>query len=150
MTDLTYIVWTAITVVAAWWCADAVGGLYHLATDRGYNLPFQVRSFQRHHGQPWTMTFDMEPLVAAVPLAALAWWWQSTFLMAFAFGIGFTQVPHYYVHHPYWAPVWIKWLQWSGLILDPAKHESHHTPPYNHNFCILAGWSDWWINRLAR
>jgi hypothetical protein len=136
--------------LAGWWCADAIGGLYHLATDRGYNLPFQVKSFQNHHEKPWTMTFDLEPLVGAIPLMVLAWYLQSVFLSAMALGIGFTQVPHYYVHHAHKCPRWITWLQWTGLILQPDRHRSHHTPPHEHNFCILAGWSDWWINPLAR
>jgi hypothetical protein len=142
---------TLFYILAGWAVADAFGGLYHLATDRGYNLPFQVRSFQNHHDKPWTMTFDLEPLAGAVPLLILSWWlgWPA-FLTSAAVGIGFTQIPHYYIHHPERCPRWIVWLQRARIVLQPKAHEDHHTPPYGHNFCILAGWNDWWINRLAR
>jgi len=139
----------AVQVFAGWLIADAMGGLFHLFTDRGWNIPLLVRQFQNHHDRPWTMTFDLEPVLGAIPLAFIAWFALPWLFGSMAVGVGFTQIPHYYIHHPEQCPVWMKLLQKTRIVLRPDSHEQHHRT-FDRGFCILAGWNDWWIDRVAR
>lgn len=148
---LAALLWYLIQVVAAYAAADAAGGLFHLATDRGCNFARIVRNFLKHHEQPGTMTFDLEPMVVGMPLAIVGWWLDSTFLLYLGIFTALSQIPHYYTHHepPALLKPLIAWLQRWRIFLPPEKHAAHHNGVYDTNFCVLAGWSDWWINWIA-
>lgn len=134
-------------VVIAYVVADAIAGMYHFATDRGWNIPSQLAFFRQHHERPWTMTFDLQPVIAGIPIAAAGWWFSSAFLVALGVFLSVAQVPHYYSHFP--APSWAKLLQRTGIIISPESHNRHHTAPHDRDYCVLSGWNNWWINWLA-
>ncbi len=129
--------------------ADAITALYHVATDLGWNIPYQVRVFQNHHANPLTMTFDLEPVLAGVPLIVLGVWFAPWFLIPLGIFISVAQVPHYYAHFPEKCPKWLKKLQDLEIVIEPASHDSHHTEPYDKDFAVLSGWNNWWVNKLA-
>ncbi|MGC4004668.1 MAG: fatty acid desaturase CarF family protein [Pirellulales bacterium] len=137
----------ALQLLGAYAAADAAGGLFHLATDHGYNFPRVVRNFLNHHERPWTMTFDLEPLLLGLPLIFVGLGFSSTFLILLGVFTGLSQLPHYFTHHP--APAWVQLLQRLRIFLPPKKHDAHHNGVYDRNYCVLAGWSDWWINWIA-
>lgn len=143
--------WYPLQIVLAYGVADAAGGLFHLATDRGHNFSRVVRHFLNHHERPWTMTFDLEPMIVGIPVALLGWWYDWTFLLYLGIFVALSQVPHYYTHHtpPAWIRPVIECLQKWHIFLPPEKHAAHHNGVYDKNFCVLAGWSDWWINWIA-
>lgn len=138
-----------LIVLAAYVAADALGGLYHLMTDLGYNIPSQIRFFRQHHERPLTMTFDLEPAVAAAPMLIAAWFVWPVFFVSLAVFLTLSQIPHYYAHHTGRVPKLVKLMQRCGLFITERYHNAHHSGNFNRNFCVLAGWNDWWINRLA-
>lgn len=135
-------------ILLAYVAADALSGLYHLLTDYGCNIKSQVAQFENHHQRPGSMTFDLEPVAGALPLAAAAWWWASPFLWALAGFVAVVQLPHYFCHHPEYAPAIVRLLQRLRLIITPAHHRGHHRPPFDKNFCIFTGWNDLWLNAV--
>jgi len=138
----------ALQILLAYFIADALAGLYHLFTDRGWNIETQTAFFQNHHERPWTMTFDLQPLVIGAPVALTGLFVYPWFMVPLGLFLGFAQIPHYYVHHP--APWFIKVLQKCRIFLPPKSHHKHHCEGFNSNFCVISGWNDWWINLLAR
>lgn len=134
-----------VQIVAAYFVADLLASLYHLATDNGWNSKRVVANFMKHHGRPETMTFDMEPMLGGVPLFALGLWLASPFVAALGLFIGFAQVPHYYAHHP--APTFVQTLQRWRVILPPEAHDLHHNSGhYDRNFSVINGWSNPLVN----
>jgi hypothetical protein len=137
-------------LVAAYFVADLVAAVYHLATDRGWNTRRIVANFRNHHDRPETMTFDLEPMLGGLPLVALGIYCGSFFVVALGTFLSFAQVPHYFTHHP--APAWIRRLQSWGLILRPSSHHRHHGGQFDRDFCVINGWSNplinWALDRL--
>lgn len=141
-----------LQVLAAYVLVDLLTGIYHWATDKGFNTPHVVRLFQDHHETNTMDGFDIQPSVAGVPALLLGLCLGSSFLIAAgAFGI-LSQVPHYYahrrsdselVHHV------IRILQLTGLIISPQHHAQHHDGRFDRNFCIVSGWNNWWLNWLV-
>lgn len=135
-------------IIAAYALCDALGGVFHLLTDRGYNTKRVVNNFLKHHDYPSTMTFDMEPALFGVPIIGVGLYLSSVFLIALGVFVSFAQLPHYYTHFP--APLPVRVLQKLGIFVSPESHASHHNGVFDHNFCVTAGWSNWWINWIAR
>jgi hypothetical protein len=139
-----------LQVLAAYFALDLLTGLYHLATDRGWNFRFQVELFQDHHHTNTMETgFGWEQTLGAAVGLALGYWWSSPFFVALGILAALSQVPHYFAHHPPKRGP-IKWLQDAGLIISPAHHQGHHRGEFDQNFCIFSGLNDWWLNRLVR
>lgn len=140
-----------LQILLAYIIVDFGAGLYHLFTDMGYNIPSQVGFFRKHHEQPESMTFDMQPVLGAIPLAILAYFYYPWFFGFAAFFTAFAQIPHYYIHHPAKAPRFIEWLQRTKLIVSPESHNEHHygNGKFDKNFCVFTGWCDKPINWLA-
>lgn len=137
-------------VIVAYILADAFSGIYHMVTDLGYNIPSQVAFFQKHHAEPWTMTFDLQPVLGGVPLIIIGLFYLHWFFIPFGLFIAFAQIPHYFIHHKENVPGIVRWLQNNKVILSPEVHESHHSGDFDKNYCIISGWNDWWLNKLAR
>lgn len=137
-----------LAAIAAYATADAFTALYHLFTDRGWNIKSQLYWFRLHHQYPLRMTFDLQPALGGLPLAGLGWYLGSTYLMWLGLSIAISQIPHYYAHFP--APLPVRWLQRCHIFLSPAAHASHHSGKFDKDFCVLCGWNNWWINRFAR
>ncbi len=138
----------ALQVLAAYILVDALTGLYHLATDKGFNLRSQVELFAIHHRTNSMDGFDWQPMVAAVPAAVVGAWLHSPFLTAVGLIGCVAQVPHYWAHQGGGRVV--KFLQATRLIIHPAHHAGHHGGLFTRNYCILSGWNDWWLNAVVR
>lgn len=136
-----------LQIVLAYWLVDALGGLYHLATDRGFNIASQVAFFQKHHESPETMTFDLQPCLIGVPCLVAGWFVAPWFLVPLGIFFCLAQVPHYYTHFP--APRFVQVLQRAGIFVSPASHARHHDGRFDRDFCVTAGWNNWWINWIA-
>jgi hypothetical protein len=140
-----------IQVVAAYALTDLMTGIYHFATDKGFNFRQQVRLFQNHHDTNTMDAFDWQPMLAAVPGMMLGLWLESPFILAMgAFGC-LSQVPHYYAHVRSTDPTIhavIRWMQKHRLIISPQEHAAHHREPFDRDFCIFSGWNNWWTNKI--
>jgi hypothetical protein len=138
-------------VLAAYVLVDFLSGLYHLATDRGWNTAGQVRMFQEHHETNTMSGFDWQPSIVGFPAMLAGLWFASPFLLASgALGI-LAQVPHYYAHRRSNSPAVhaiVRALQRLGLIITPQHHAAHHRGAFNRNFCIVSGWNNFWLNPL--
>ena len=148
-----------VQVLAAYLFADLCTGIYHFATDRGWNTRKVVALFQNHHETNTMDGFDWQPMWAGVPFLALGLclgWLElplaSFFIAGGSFGI-LAQVPHYYAHRrsrSLRVHRIVRWLQETGLIISPEHHSAHHDGKFDCNFCILSGWNNWWFNHVAR
>lgn len=140
-----------VQVLAAYVLVDLLSGLYHLATDRGWNTAGQVQMFQEHHETNTMSGFDWQPSLVGVPAMLAGLWLASPFLLAAgALGI-LAQVPHYYAHRRSRSPAVhaaIRTLQRLGLIITPQHHAAHHREPFDRNFCIVSGWNNFLMNPL--
>jgi hypothetical protein len=150
---LPALVWALAQVLAAYLFVDFCTGLYHYATDRGWNHPTQVAMFQDHHNTNTMTGFDWQPMLVGLPIMAVGLWLGSSFLLAGgAFGI-LAQVPHYYAHRrseSFAVHRVVRWLQLHGLIISPEHHAAHHRGKFDCNFCILSGWCNPVLNLFVR
>jgi len=139
-----------IQIVLAYIVIDAITGIYHIITDKGWNpIKSQNELFQRHHKENSMDYFDFRPSLAALPMLALSWWIASPFLIALSiFGI-FSQLPHYWAHQNS-NNIAVVWLQELRLIISRDSHQQHHSGDFNRNFCIINGWNNWWLNWIAK
>lgn len=136
-----------LEVLLAYIVVDALTGLYHLLTDKGFNFQSQIDLFQDHHRTNTMEGFDWQPMVAAVPLLAIGAWVHSPFLTAASLIGCVAQVPHYLAHKE--DSGWVaKLLQRTGVIISPQHHAVHHNGKFDRNYCILSGWNNWWMNSL--
>lgn len=137
-----------LQTIAAYIVMDALTGIYHLFTDRGWNLKGQCDQFAEHHETNTMDGYDWQPLVGAIPGLACGVWFGSAFLISLSVFAVWAQVPHYFAHHP---PTYgpIRWAQWCGLMISPQHHADHHSGEFDRNFCIFTGWNDWWMNAIA-
>lgn len=142
-----------LQALAGWALADLLGGLYHLATDRGWGLRSQVRDFAHHHAHPaelrllsWHSVGPMLPAAALSPIA----WWAPWFGGALCLGLAISQASHWAAHHPRrcWAAV--RWLQCARFLLAPEDHARHHRGEHDRSFSILCGWTGPLIDWLVR
>lgn len=138
----------AISSLLAYVLADVLAAFYHVLTDKGWNIASQLKQFRNHHDKPETMTFDWEPLLAGIPFCLIGWYFGCYFILALGIFLSLAQIPHYYTHHP--APKPIRFLQRIRLILSVKQHNSHHTEPFDKDYCVLSGWNNCWINYVAK
>lgn len=137
--------WYLLQALLGYTLADAFGALFHLMNDRGIGIPYQVRDFQKHH-ETLEMTFDWQPMLLGFPIALLGLWCYPVFWCTLGAAICISQFTHYYTHYP--APAWVRFFQ-GWLILSPAQHAQHHND-YDRDFCVLAGWNNWWVNWVSK
>lgn len=139
-----------VQLFLAYIVVDAGSGLYHLATDSGWNFKSQVEGFRRHHDSPESLGLDWLPACAAVPIALFGYVCFPWFFGFSGILLAVIQVPHYFIHHRGQKPWAIRILQEFGMVVSDRRHDIHHLHPNDKNFCILSGWNDWWINALSR
>lgn len=142
----------ALQILAAYILADLLSGLYHLATDKGFNFRNQIEMFQEHHDTNTMAGFDWQTFAGGMVLAVPGAWCHSAFVVALGIFVALTQVTHYYAHVRSRSPLVhriVKALQ-GWLIVSPLAHASHHKPPHSRDFCLLSGWNNWWLNPLVR
>lgn len=140
---------TALQVIAAYVLADALSGLYHCATDYGFNIRNQIEMFREHHDTNTMQGFDWQTFAAGMLVSVPGAWVHSAFAVALGCFVALTQVTHYYAHRR--SSSWlvrriIRALQQSRLIVHPASHARHHREPFARDFCLLSGWNNWWLN----
>jgi len=141
-------VFSALQVLAAYILADLMTGIYHFATDRGFNFAWIVELFQDHHRTNTMEGFDWQPMIPSFPGMLFGMYLESPFITALgAFG-ALSQIPHYYAHRK--ANRVVKFMQRWGIILSPRHHAGHHGGKFDCNFCILSGWNNWWLNYVTR
>ena len=142
----------ALQVLAAYVLIDLLTGLYHWATDKGFNSAHVCALFQDHHATNTMDGFDSQPSVVSLPAMLLGLGLGSSFLIAAgAFGI-LSQIPHYYAHRRSRSELvhhMVRILQITGLIISPQHHAQHHDGRFERNFCILSGWNNCWLNLLV-
>jgi len=137
-----------IEILFAYLVVDALTGIYHLMTDKGFNLQHQVDLFEEHHRTNTMEGFDWQPLVVAIPLLVLGAWNRSLFLTSASLFGCVAQVPHYLAHHSDKSGRVVRLLQATRVIIHPKHHAVHHNGKFNRNYCILSGWNNWWMNTL--
>lgn len=148
--------------LSGWLLADFVSGVVHwLADNFGHErLPIigqaLIRPFREHHVDPRAITrHDFietngnNCLVCWPVLAVVCVWlptqahllaaWFAVAWVVFNLGIFATNQFHKWSHLEV-VPGWIAWLQDRRLILSPAHHDVHHTPPFDRYYCITTGW----------
>ncbi len=158
-------------LAVGWVGADLASGLVHWWADRvaREDLPWIgpsfVRPFRIHHEEPASICANgfldtnghncivaLPVLVAGLlllppqprPGALLG----TAFLLSLATWSCFTNQIHKWAHQPSVHPA-LRRLQRCGVLLSPAHHAGHHTPPYRSRYCITAGWLDPAIERLG-
>lgn len=137
----------ALQIIAAYWFVDLASGVYHYATDHGWNIRQQVESFALHHRSNTMSGVDWIPALAAVPILLVGLYLAQPFLIAGGlFGIG-AQLPHYWAHRGSRFAI-IRWLQRHRIIISPEHHARHHHGLFDSHFCIFTGWNNWWLDRL--
>jgi hypothetical protein len=141
---------TFLQILAAYILADLFSGLYHLATDKGFNTRDQIEMFQEHHDTNTMAGFDWQTFAVGMPFVGVGAWFHSVFTIALGCFIALTQVTHYYAHknsRSKLAHHFIRILQITHVIVPPESHAAHHQPPHSRDFCLLSGWNNWWLNR---
>jgi ubiquitin-conjugating enzyme E2 variant len=143
--------------IAGWALADLASGLVHWAGDR-----LAIRPFREHHDDPRAMTrhdfietngascLGCLPLLAAgafLPLNPLA----HALLVSTAIGALLSNQCHKWAHMAgAGIPRIVRLLQRMRLILPPAMHRRHHTPPHDSHFCTASGWLNRPLDRILR
>lgn len=150
---LLSLAWAFVQVLCAYTVVDALVGLYHWATDYGYNTPDMVRKFKEHHVDPLNMLeFDWQPMPPGILVMLVGLAFGSSFVAAFGSFLVLAQVPHYYTHRRSRSPIihrTMRLLQRLNLVASPESHHLHHDGKFDRNFCVLSGWNNWWLNWLA-
>ncbi len=132
-----------VEVLLGYLVADALTGIYHAATDYGWNVRSQVALFQDHHDHPRGITRDPKPAFAGIPLMLCGTLGHPAFFIVLGVTVSLSQVAHYYAHHR--GSTVVRFLQSWHVIIPPHKHAIHHHQ-FDRNFCILSGWNNCWLN----
>lgn len=143
--------WISLEILAAYVLVDALSGIYHLATDKGFNIPSQIKMFQNHHDTNTMDNFDWQTFAAGMVICGIGGWFHSAFLLAAGFFGAMTQVTHYYAHRRSESPFVhqvVRFLQRNRIIVHPISHAKHHKEPFARDFCLLSGWNNFWLNGL--
>lgn len=143
------VIYCFIQIFLAYLLVDFLTGLYHFATDKGWNFQYHVKLFNLHHETNTMESIDWQPAVVAIPALLYGLYAQSPFWIAGGiFGCA-AQVPHYYAHCRSKSQIvhhLVRVLQLSGLIISPSHHAEHHNGVFDRNFCIFSGWNNRWMN----
>lgn len=158
--------------VVGWLLADLLSGLVHwagdtLGSERTPVLgPSFIAPFREHHDDPQAMVaHGTVELVGSTALLSLPSLVPVTHLVAFEgrgalrlalggvllatlLGVVVTNLVHRWAHMDR-PPAVAALLQRTGLILTPARHERHHTAPFDGWFCISSGLLDGLLMRIG-
>jgi plasmanylethanolamine desaturase len=152
--------WLPVVFVGGAVWADFVSGFVHWMADTWgrETLPLigrrLLRPFRVHHVNPDDFTrgrfFDVNgdvtmivvPFLLTMCVFPLDRQWGR---LAEVFGFGFclvgisTNQVHQWAHmrRP---PVFVRFLQWTGIILSRREHSRHHVAPFAQHYCIATGW----------
>jgi ubiquitin-conjugating enzyme E2 variant len=142
--------------------ADLLSGTAHWFCDTFFEEDTPVigktviQPFRDHHVHPQRVTCyrfieqDTTNFFLMLPLLAVAFWlgapqpasvgalFLCCCLLGLSTGSFGTNLFHKWAHAAK-LPVVVRWLQRSGLILDPERHQRHHRD-YSRGFCVTSGW----------
>lgn len=164
----------ASALCAGFVMADFVGGLVHWMGDTwgSPDMPILgkalIRPFREHHVDEKAITrhdyieTNGANCLVAVPVAAAALFipltiagWEAPALFALVsigamiFWVMMTNQIHKWSHlEPEEMPALLKAAQRLHLVLPPAHHQVHHTPPFDTYYCITTGWLNWPLAKL--
>lgn len=151
---------TGIVVAAllAYLAADFLSGLVHFLCDT-FGSPATpvvgqkfIKAFREHHDDPVAMTHgdfievNADNFFVCLPvLVPVALWLDvdahvhlATFLAVLVLFVSVTNELHKRAHLPDASgPLGV--LQRRRVLLSPAHHQVHHTPPHDEWYCITAG-----------
>lgn len=148
--------------------ADFLSGLVHALCDNLGSVDTPVvgqkfiRSFREHHTDPLDMTrgdfirVNADNFLACLPVLIPAVLWLdvgshlflSAFLLALLGFVVVTNQIHKWAHMAE-VPAAVRWLQRHQLVLSPAHHRVHHTPPYRSHYCITSGVTNPVLTRIG-
>ena len=142
--------------------ADLISGTVHwfcdtfLEEDTPIIGRIVIQPFRDHHVHPQRITryrfIEQDTtnfFLMLLPLAVAFWMgeprpgsigslFSCCLLLGLATGSFGTNLFHKWAHEPK-PPVVVSWLQRSGRILGPERHQRHHSD-YSHGFCVTSGW----------
>jgi plasmanylethanolamine desaturase len=144
--------------------ADAASGLTHWFCDSFFreDTPcigrMLIHPFREHHRDPAAMTrhgfleLTGNSCLGVAPVLALAVWKPTTLhldaaVVSFALALFATNLFHKWAHADA-VPGWVAALQRWNLILNPARHHLHHTPPNKGAYCVTSGWMNVLLDRI--
>lgn len=150
--------------IAGYALADVASGLIHWFCDTFFreDTPCIGRvlifPFREHHRDPTAMTrhgfleLTGNSCLGVSPILGLAAWrpWSPIIdagLIAFALALFGTNLFHKWAHSAE-VPGIVRWLQQCNVILNPARHQVHHTPPNKKAYCVTNGWMNVLLDRL--
>lgn len=142
--------------------ADFISGFLHWLFD-SWGSPttpivgaLAIRTFREHHVDQESITrhdyieTNGHNYALSIPFAGLGIYlagpdataggtFFGMYMLACAFGGAMTSQAHKWAHTKI-PPSYVRWMQKVRFIITPEHHAKHHTPPYDRNFCIIAGW----------
>jgi plasmanylethanolamine desaturase len=144
--------------------ADVASGLTHWFCDTFFREdtpgigPVLIFPFREHHRDPTAMTrhgfleLTGNSCLGVAPILGLAVWrpWSPILdagLIAFSLALFGTNLFHKWAHSET-VPRMVAWLQKCRLILNPARHQVHHTPPNRSAYCVTSGWMNLLLDRI--
>ena len=160
-----------LAALLGWLAADLFSGLVHCAFDSLGSVrtpvigPIFIRPFREHHADPQAITrhdfvetngascMGCLPVLAATSVMPVtgAWGLLHAGLLFTALGVLVTNQCHKWAHAEEAAtPLPVRWAQRCGLVLHPAHHRRHHTPPFSSHYCTASGWVNAPLDALLR
>lgn len=152
----------AVAALFGWLIADFLSGLAHWALDTWGSVrtpwlgPGFIRPFREHHRDEHAITTHdfietngasclacLPLLIAAtlLPLTGDAAVALQSLLLATALGVLATNQCHKWAHTaPKHLSPAVRLAQRLRLVLPPAMHRRHHTPPFDSHYCTASGW----------
>jgi ubiquitin-conjugating enzyme E2 variant len=158
--------WLILPAAAGYALADVASGLTHWFCDSFFREdtpgigPVLIHPFREHHRDPAAMTrhgfleLTGNSCLGVAPILGLAIWhpWSPVVdagLLTFALALFGTNLFHKWAHSEQ-VPRVVSWLQKCHLILNPARHQVHHTPPNKTAYCVTSGWMNGFLDRILR
>jgi sterol desaturase/sphingolipid hydroxylase (fatty acid hydroxylase superfamily) len=150
---------TALTaLVLAFLTADLLSGLVHFLCDNlgspdtrliGHKF---IKSFRDHHVDPLeitrgdVITANGDAVLLCLPVLVPSSLWidadenlfAASYVLSLVSFVSFTNEVHRRAHMPEPGRLH-RWLQATGVVLTPARHRRHHTPPFDTTYCIVSG-----------
>lgn len=152
----------ALEILVSWFAADFLTGLFHWWQDKYMDEPQWAwanelaKENERHHTKPTAMVLSsgwtnmQSAAVVGWPLAAILWaLGLPTMVWLTIFFATFGNLVHRWSHIPRRRlPIWIRFLQSTGLFISQLEHDLHHRsmrkliPRHEagYKFCAMSNW----------